>query len=122
MSQKWNINGKTYTHGQLLELKAQGKDPRTDEIVMSEITLPKLEKTIKAKKEKKVVVESVEESMPEVEQVERSDESEAEPSGDAEETPLAEMHLSTLKKMAKEKGMEVTNETTKVEVLAFLEQ
>lgn len=38
MSQTWNIKGQAYTHGQLMELKRQGLDPRRDKIVMKSIT------------------------------------------------------------------------------------
>jgi hypothetical protein len=36
--QTWKINGQIYTHQQLMELKAQGLDPRKDKIEMKFIT------------------------------------------------------------------------------------
>ena len=38
MSQSWKINGQVYNHQQLMELKAQGLDPRKDKIEMKFIT------------------------------------------------------------------------------------
>lgn len=36
--QTWRINGQTYTHAQLMELKKQGLDPRKDKIEMKFVT------------------------------------------------------------------------------------
>ena len=36
--QTWKINGQVYTHAQLMELKAQGLDPRKDNIEMKFVT------------------------------------------------------------------------------------
>lgn len=38
MSQTWKINGQTYNHGQLMELKRQGLDPRRDKIILKSVT------------------------------------------------------------------------------------
>lgn len=38
MSQTWTINGKTYNHAQLQELKRLGLDPRKDQIEMKMVT------------------------------------------------------------------------------------
>lgn len=38
MSQTWTINGKTYNHAQLQELKRLGLDPRKDNIEMKMVT------------------------------------------------------------------------------------
>lgn len=86
MTQTWKINGQVYTHGQLMELRAQGLNPLKDQIVMAAIT-PRKEVEVK-----KVEVK--------------------------EELPTA---FFQLKALAKEKGMEVTRETNKEEIEAFLE-
>ncbi len=100
MTQSWNINGQTYTHGQLMELRKQKLDPLKDKIVMANIT-PRAqveEVKVEAKKEKKVKVvkEVVEGELP--------------------------SNYMQLKALAKEKGMEVTTSTKKEDVLKFLEE
>lgn len=44
MQQTWTINGKTFTHAQLMELKKRGLDPRKAEFTFAEITKPNLAK------------------------------------------------------------------------------
>lgn len=90
--QTWKIKGKTYNHGQLMELKRQNLDPIKDEIVMSSVTKknqPEME-------------------VPEVEKKEISN------------VKYEEMKFFTLKKIAREKGMVLTNETKKEDVLEYL--
>ena len=54
MVQTWTIKGQTYTHAQLMELKAQGLDPRKDSVVMKHITKDSKGKIVgKASKEEK---------------------------------------------------------------------
>lgn len=105
MSQTWTIKGKTYKRGQLDEMRRQKLDPKTDEIVMKEIT-PR--KKAKAAPEKAEEVKDVE--IP------------AEVAGDTSEKPELPSNLMQLKKVAKEKGMTVTKTTKKDEILAFLKQ
>ncbi len=92
MTQTWKINGQVYTHGQLMELRAQGLNPLKDQIVMAAIT-PR--KEVEVKKEKKVKKVEVKKELPTA--------------------------FFQLKALAKEKGMEVTKETNKEEIEAFLE-
>lgn len=59
MSQIWKINGQSYTHAQLMEMKKQGLDPRKDKIEMKFIT--KSEKVEEVQEEKEVENEVQEE-------------------------------------------------------------
>lgn len=47
--QTWTINGKTYNHEQLMELKKQGLDPRKDDIQMKFVTPQVIESEKQAK-------------------------------------------------------------------------
>jgi len=81
--QFWTIDGKTYNHHQLMEMKRE-----------------KALKEKKALKKEKAPVKK--ESAP------------------VEKDGFDGMKFFTLKKIAKDKGMEVTNETKKADILEFL--
>ncbi len=138
--QTWKIRGQVYTHGQLLELKKQGLNPHKDSIVLAtvmphaepskpveepKVEEPKMEEPKVEEKEKHYTIctqEMLDEYPELVEQgVKVGDKMQVGEEEDAEPARLQDMHLSVLKKMAKEKGMKVTNETKKKDVLEFLE-
>jgi hypothetical protein len=106
--QTWKINGQVYTHGQLMEMRAQGLDPHKDKIAMKFITTGK-------KGEKKAVKQQA------VPAVEIKDEKAEVPEA-APKTDYRSMKFFDLKKIAADKGMEVTKETKKAAILAFLEK
>ncbi len=132
MAQTWKINGQVYTHGQLMELRKQGLDPRRDQIILSAVTPRNGEgkvdegpgtETKKAKKAKEPKVhlcpvcekdftgQDHDESHPE-------EGTNTDPDG----TPTLPTNFMQLKALAKEKGMEVTKDTKKEDIVAFLDK
>jgi len=103
MAQTWKINGQVYTHGQLMELKRQGFNPLKDKIIMKVIT-PNL---VLEKKE----TENIETNLNTVQ-----------PSVEPELSSGLPTNFMQLKKLAKEKGMEVTKDTKKDDIVKFLNQ
>jgi len=129
MTQTWSIGGRTYTHAQLMELRKQGLDPRKDEIVMASVT-PRKEDPLAGDQDKNEVVKPEENLKKAVEtevvnKDEPAKEAEVKPEVPVEpvfEEPEDELptNFMKLKKLAKEAGMEMTKETKKEEILAFL--
>lgn len=112
--QTWKINGQVYTHSQLMEMKKQGLDPRKDNIEMKFITRNKVTGALPEKEEEASVVKKEEEA-PVVKKEEEKIEEKVE-----EKKVKLPTNFMQLKKMASEKGMAVTKETKKEEIIAFL--
>ena len=98
MSQIWNLNGRPYTHAQIMRLKEKGLNP------VNEVEAPEAP----VKEVKKPIAEKVEKSEIEV------------PSVKEVEKPLPK-NFFELKKMAKAKGMEIEAKTKKSEIIKFLQ-
>lgn len=103
INQLWTINGQTYNHQQLMELRKQGFNPLKDKVEMKKVTKHEVE-----------ITEEIAEEYPELEEqgVEVGDTVQA---IDLEDVPMAE-----LRKAAKLKGMKATPKTTKAEFIAYL--
>lgn len=103
MTQFWTINGQTYNHGQLMELKRKKLNPKT---ARAEFVAPEVDH---------VVTEKDLELNPDLQGAVEVGETVSIPT----ELPTNFMQL---KKLAREKGMNVTSDTKKEEIIAFLNQ
>lgn len=128
--QTWRINGQVYTHAQILEMRAQGIDPRTDKVEMKFVTPGTKEGLEKVKKEEAGGNKALGESDANSEaNGDGNDDKKSPDDADDNEAALssrkeayAKMNFFALKKLAKEKGMEITKDTKKDDVLAFLQK
>lgn len=133
--QTWEINGRKYTHGQLMDLRARGLDPRKGKIEMRMVEpdeagdesggkLEALSVEVEVLKELNDSLREANEDLQEENEDLKGKIEELlhnqEPSPSNDEVSFDEMPFQELKKLAEEKGMAVSNTTTKAEALEYL--